>query len=432
MGFLSGFVGGMAGAYNDDRDAEKLDARKRAMAEYENELRAKSQATAEALREKFEQAKAQAKRTQDMTDAKTVQGASDDKRVERAQGLINADTGIQHTLEEVKKIIADPDWVNNYGARRDTADGKPTEWTEGGLINQTVKVTPSTDRTRAQELNDKADAAMGIGRMDMEKGFRDQGQLERQYQRQEDQDASTNKRLDNQDSYNTKHLDETIRHNKALEKAALARTGAEKLSPAAKVQLDIASTGLASAQKEESLAAKLLAEASKSMDAAVIESAKQEYATAKKGVTLAMAHYTQVGKAHLGDEWKDIVAPAPEKTTPAPPPEGARVANPAGEFGTVKNGKFVPDNANKPSANKDAGKPAAVGSSSESKADPLAGKSYQERAELAVQRSNLISTDPQLQSIKSEEAKLRRAGKGVEANGKLDEYNRMKQQKYGR
>jgi hypothetical protein len=86
--------------------------------------------------------------------------------------------------------------VNNYGARRDTADGKPTEWTEGGLINQTVKVTPSTDRTRAQELNDKADAAMGIGRTDMEKGFRDQGNLERQTVAGEAKTALEEKKLE--------------------------------------------------------------------------------------------------------------------------------------------------------------------------------------------------------------------------------------------
>ena len=222
MGFLTGFVGGMAGAYNDERDAEKLDARKRQLAEYESQLQQNRMVMQETLREKFKQAEMKAKRDQDVTDAKTVQGASDDKRVERAQGIINADTGIQHTPDEVKKIIADPTWVENYGARRDTADGKPTEWTEGGLINQTIKVTPSTDRTRAQELNDKADAAMGIGRTDMEKGFRDQQSVE-----------STNTRLDNQAARDDARIAamaaETVRKEKAdrgREASSEARTNA--------------------------------------------------------------------------------------------------------------------------------------------------------------------------------------------------------------
>lgn len=180
MGFLTGFVGGMAGAYNDDRDAEKLDARKKQLAEYESQLQMNRMVMQETLREKFKQAEMKAKRDQDVADGKTVQEGSEAKRVERAQGIINADTGLNYSPDEVKKIIADPKWVENYGARHDTETGKPTEWTEGGLINQRTSLTPSTDRTRAQELNDKADAAMGIGRTDMEKGFRDQGNLERQ------------------------------------------------------------------------------------------------------------------------------------------------------------------------------------------------------------------------------------------------------------
>lgn len=181
MGLLSGLIGGFAeGGLNIANNAIKAEQRKSEQ-EFESELLMKRQAALEQLREKFEQAKAQAKREQDKADATTIEGASDDKRVERAQGIINADTGIQHTPDEVKKIIADPTWTENYGAIRNTAGGKPTEWDgRGGIINPTTSVIPSTDRTRAQELNDKADAAMGIGRTDMEKGFRDQGNLERQ------------------------------------------------------------------------------------------------------------------------------------------------------------------------------------------------------------------------------------------------------------
>lgn len=187
MGLLSGLIGGFAqGGLDVANDTIKANQR-RADQDYESELMMKRQTALEQLREKFEQAKMQAKRGQDMTDAKTIQGDSEAKWVERAQGIINQDTGLNYSPDEVKKIIADPTWVENYGARRDTADGKPTEWTEGGLINPTVKVTPSTDRTRAQELNGKADAAMGIGRPDLAKEFRADANLERQVTATENQ-----------------------------------------------------------------------------------------------------------------------------------------------------------------------------------------------------------------------------------------------------
>jgi hypothetical protein len=216
MNFLAGLIGGAAQTGANILERENK-------ADYENSLAIKRQVEIEKLQEKRAAALLAQKRDQDVTDAKTVQGDSEAKRVERAQGIINQDTGIQHTPDEVKKIIADPDWVNNYGARRDTADGKPTEWTEGGLINQTVKVTPSTDRTRAQELNDKSDSAMNLGRPDLAKEFRADANLERLYQRQDDQDAIANRREDNNEKFRTKQLELQI----ANHKEAMARMGGD-------------------------------------------------------------------------------------------------------------------------------------------------------------------------------------------------------------
>lgn len=55
MGFLTGFVGGMAGAYNDERDAEKLDARKKQLAEYESQLQQRRMETEMELRNRYQQ-----------------------------------------------------------------------------------------------------------------------------------------------------------------------------------------------------------------------------------------------------------------------------------------------------------------------------------------------------------------------------------------
>lgn len=174
-----------------------------------------------------------------------------------------------------------------------------------------------------------------IGRSD-----RDERRIDNQEKRLAQSDATANRRLDTQEAYNRAHLEEVIRHNKEVENAALQRTGVEKLSPAAKVQLEIAGTSLASAQKEESIAAKAYGDAQRSMNPEAIESAKRDLDSARRGMKMAIDHYTQVGKAHLGMDWKDIEDPAPDKK--APPPDGTR-GTVDGVVGTVINGKFVPD-----------------------------------------------------------------------------------------
>lgn len=176
--------------------------------------------------------------------------------------------------------------------------------------------------SRAQKYDDRAAAAESLGYMDHAKEARSQQDIELRRTAEENRDAhnmrrdvNADERAKNTDAYNNKHLDEIIRHNKELESAALARTGAERLSPAAKVQLEIAGTSLGSAQKQESLAAKELTDAQRTGNPEAIDAARRDWSTAKNGVKMAMDHYTQVGKAHLGAEWKEIA----DSDTPAKP-----------------------------------------------------------------------------------------------------------------
>lgn len=184
--------------------------------------------------------------------------------------------------------------------------------------------------SRAQKYDDRATAAENLGYLDQAREARGQQQVEITRERNDKIDAhnirrdeNSEARANNTDAYNNKHLDEIIRHNKAVEAAAWARTGAEKLSPAAKVQLEIAGTSLGSAQKQESMAAKELSDAQRSMNPEAIESAKRDWMAAKTGVKMAMDHYTQVGKAHLGADWKEIATPEPAVEPRPTPPQAA-------------------------------------------------------------------------------------------------------------
>lgn len=104
---------------------------------------------------------------------------------------------------------------------------------------------------------------------------------------------------------------ETVRHNEAME----ARAGADRISPAAKAQLEMASTHVNSAHRAESEAAKAL-DAVRKNPAAMPEQVAQaeaEYKLSKGAVNSALKRYDEIGAAHFGDKWKKAseVAPAP-------------------------------------------------------------------------------------------------------------------------
>lgn len=111
-----------------------------------------------------------------------------------------------------------------------------------------------------------------------------------------------------------KLLDETLRHNKAME----AKAGAERISPAARAQIDLEERKVAAAQKVESEAAKTL-DAVRKNPAAMPEQvtqAESDYRTAKDGVATALKQYDEIGAAHFGDKWKKAAAVAPADVVP--------------------------------------------------------------------------------------------------------------------
>lgn len=159
-----------------------------------------------------------------------------------------------------------------------------------------------------------------------------------------------NARLDSTFAAETEHrsktLQETIRHNKSME----AKAG-EKLSPAARAQLEMASTYVTSAHRAEAEAAKAL-EAGRKDTLASPEKIKQlegDYKTSKDAVTSALKQYDQIGALHFGEQWKKIETPAVE-----PPPAGGKIV-----YGA--DGKIVRDKPAAPAAGDKPAAPAAGG-----------------------------------------------------------------------
>lgn len=124
--------------------------------------------------------------------------------------------------------------------------------------------------------------------------------------REDKRQAAQENRWKAEDEKWQRQYSETVRHNKAVEANA-----AEKLSPAAKAQLESVTARVSSAQKAELEAAKALETARKSMaDPAAIAQLEGEYRASKAIVQTALMQYDAVGEAHFGDKWKKIETPA--------------------------------------------------------------------------------------------------------------------------
>lgn len=115
-----------------------------------------------------------------------------------------------------------------------------------------------------------------------------------------DDKATDNTRLDTA-------LGETMRHNKALEDQA-----AEKLTPAARANLEMASTYVTSAHKAEAEASKALDAARKDTmaDPAKVAQLERDYQQSKAVVASALAQYNKIGAAHFPDQWQPITPDA--------------------------------------------------------------------------------------------------------------------------
>lgn len=124
-----------------------------------------------------------------------------------------------------------------------------------------------------------------------------------------------NARLDSTFAAETEHrsktLQETIRHNKQIE-----ANQPEKISPAARAQLEMASTYVTSAHRAEAEAAKALEAGRKDPLASPekISQLERDYQTSKAAVTSALKQYDQIGASHFGEQWKKIEAPTPADT----------------------------------------------------------------------------------------------------------------------
>lgn len=106
---------------------------------------------------------------------------------------------------------------------------------------------------------------------------------------------------------------ETVRHNKALESNA----NYGRIPPAAKAQLEMASTYVMSAHKAEAEAAKALEAARKDTLASPekIKQLESEYQASKALVVTALKQYDQIGASHFGDQWKKTEVEAAPKVT---------------------------------------------------------------------------------------------------------------------
>lgn len=172
-----------------------------------------------------------------------------------------------------------------------------------------LKEQGNFDPSEIDKARVRADAASNLGLKDEETHAR--GILST---------AMTEKRADISDARWERTSTETERHNRALEKAALMKVGADKLSPAAKAQLDMASTNMSSALKEEGLAQTALNALMKDplADKTKIAEAESAVKQARSGLAAAKVYYNEVGKAHL-DGWKNIEMPTETKAATAIP-----------------------------------------------------------------------------------------------------------------
>jgi hypothetical protein len=167
MGFLTGFVGGMAGAYNDDRDAEKLDARKKQLAEYESQLQMNRMVMQETLRERLKQAEMKAKRDQDVADGKTVQEGAQQIDTERSAGLINRTVGPVPT-PAVNEIDGS---TNEFAGKKMTAADIAT--IRNNMTPEDAKKFYGIEPlNRVQQAEDSGVAARNAGLINMSKEFR--------------------------------------------------------------------------------------------------------------------------------------------------------------------------------------------------------------------------------------------------------------------
>ena len=243
-------------------------------------------------------------------------------RIDAAAGAI-ADQAAGKTRAEVGSGIADK---GNWTPEQQAAVDQSISADRQALIGDPMTRFKAGVTTGDVSLKEAASVELGERRADREEKKGDQ-----RYEIEKEGKAIDSKRLDQQIKHQDATLAETIKHNRALEANSANR--ADKLSPAAKAQLEIAQNKVQSAHKEESIAARALDSAMKSTEfdpekkKADIAAARAEFAAAKNAVATANTNYDKVGAAHLGAEWKTIAQEEkPQDATVKPKPPAAALA----------------------------------------------------------------------------------------------------------
>lgn len=199
--FLMGLIGGAGQGlqtlnkqnYDEQVRADEEATRGRLM-QQQSDLRIKEEQTVMGLKEAAAQRAIASKRATDQSDAASVQNTAtntattrDVGNIEKARGLINVDP-----------------------AQREPISAEDVQNIRGMVSPEMAKTQYGLEApTRAQGQADLADAALAAGRPDMEKGFRDQQQVEltnirdtNRDKHQTEQDAIKNRQVDSQIAFN--------------------------------------------------------------------------------------------------------------------------------------------------------------------------------------------------------------------------------------
>ena len=308
MSFFDSFIAGAATAGVGIIDQQQKAAEEERMLKLRAEIEEKKQEALEKMRE-------DRARERDLRAGKEIEekanliGTQAQPGRDQIQASSNAEVG---KLSEQDKI--------------ELANATPEQRADLGIIN---------GRTRAQIADDKATAATDLGYFNHANTYRQQQQLELGRAREERMEKSDEQKTDTanrhwalQYEHQEKQTAETIRHNKELERRAAEKSAAEKLSPAAKAALELASNGLSASQIELKQAAAeksriatkdYMDPGQKSID---IADADKRYAAAQKEYLGSRKFYNATMSTYL-DGYKPVevgteAAVKDEKTYPAP------------------------------------------------------------------------------------------------------------------
>lgn len=225
------------------------------------------------------------------------------KRERDLQGATDLEALKQKIEQEKQARIAAI--VGGVSRTKDVAIAGPTE--DGSSLGMTQKPKDETEYLR--EVGDKL---TGAGIIDQGGKFYDRADKHADRETMRTTQAAAQKSADERwratEARQDKVWEETVRHNKALE----AKAGADRISPAARANLEMASTYVTSAHKAEAEASKALDAARKDTmaDPAKVAQLERDYQQSKAVVASALAQYNKIGAAHFPDQWQPITPDA--------------------------------------------------------------------------------------------------------------------------